>query len=318
MENWKKHAPIFEYRSQYDDRMRPWAGHVFFVYDLVRNIRPGKIVELGTQQGTSFYSILQAIKDSELNSEAYAVDSWEGDEHAVYDSKEGSKFYQFVSNTIREYYGSQNARLMKMLFDEAVAEFDDNSIDLLHIDGLHTYEAVSHDYNTWKGKLKQEAIVLFHDTQVADDDFGVWKFWKELKENEKGNVYIEFKHSYGLGVLFRGEKYKELAVLLRDKEREFNTYYSNLFERGYKHSTRFAEVEVSLHRAEEQLKASQKQADNLRKELKKTTKALNETREELNMTEVQLASSKAKYRSLVSRKYMIPYRFLMKVLGKEI
>lgn len=106
--------------------------------------------------------------------------------------------FRLVDATNQANYESFS-KLLRMTFDEALDLFQDASIELLHIDGLHTYEAVRHDFDSWRPKLAPGAVVLFHDTQVHEHDFGVWRLWAELQERYPRN--LEFSHSHGLGVL---------------------------------------------------------------------------------------------------------------------
>src|SRR6185503_3279335 len=71
--------------------------------------------------------------------------------------------------------------LLRMLFEEALARFSDESVDLVHIDGYHTYEAVRGDFEKWYPKVKPGGILLFHDILARLRDFGAWRFWAEAQ-----------------------------------------------------------------------------------------------------------------------------------------
>jgi len=216
MKKWNYATPYFEYETINSDWESPWSGHKNFGYDLLQNLKPSTVVELGTARGTSLFSFAQAVKDGNLKTEIYGVDTWEGDQHA---GAYGSKVFGMVSAIRSNLYPTVSVNLLKMYFQDALGKFADNSIDLLHIDGLHTYEAVKNDFTTWLPKLTPDAVVLFHDISESKDDFGVNKFWNELKA--KYNT-VEFHHSHGLGVLFLSDT---IALQFTDMESEWNIRY---------------------------------------------------------------------------------------------
>jgi len=172
-----------------------WVGHMPFAYWLMAECQPRIFVELGTHTGNSYFSFCQAVREKGLNTRCYAVDTWQGDEQAGF---YGGDVFERVNQHNESQYKSFST-LYRMTFDEAVVRFQDRSVDLLHIDGLHTYEAVRHDFETWFPKLAPGALVLFHDIKVTHGEFGVWKFWHELREKYPKNM--EFRHSHGLGVI---------------------------------------------------------------------------------------------------------------------
>ena len=166
-----------------------------FAYWLMTECQPKVFVELGTHTGNSYFSFCQAVRDKGLMTRCHAVDTWKGDSQAGF---YGDNVFELVNRHNESQYKSFST-LYRMTFDEALAKFDDKLIDLLHIDGFHTYEAVRHDFESWLPKLAPGAIVLFHDIKVTDGEFGVWKFWAELKQKYPQN--FEFSHSHGLGVI---------------------------------------------------------------------------------------------------------------------
>ena len=180
-----------------------WAGHIPFAAWLISEFNPNIFVELGTHSGNSYFAFCQSVRSNQLKTKCYAIDTWEGDRHAGNYSED---IYLKVKKNNNLHYGDFS-RLLRMTFDVALSQFKDHSIDLLHIDGLHTYEAVKHDFESWLPKLSRNAVVLFHDTNVRERDFGVWQYWDELKKSYSFN--LEFLHSHGLGVLIINNKISE-------------------------------------------------------------------------------------------------------------
>jgi len=172
-----------------------WVGHLPFASWVIQQISPKIFVELGTHSGNSYFTFCQSVVESGISVKCFAIDTWQGDAHS---GTYGNEIFTKVSDHNQKYY-ADISQLLRTTFDDAVNYFNDESIDLLHIDGLHTYEAVRHDFEIWLPKLAPGAIVVFHDTNVREHGFGVWKLWEELQSIYHNN--LEFLHSHGLGVL---------------------------------------------------------------------------------------------------------------------
>jgi GT2 family glycosyltransferase len=201
-----------------------WSGHIPFAFWLAKAATPSVFVELGTHSGNSYSAFCQGFVRNGLPTRAFAIDTWRGDEHA---GTYGEAIYQDL-HTFNESQFQGFSKLLRTEFDKAREYFADGSIDLLHIDGLHTYEAVKHDFDMWLPTLSRSAVVVFHDTNVRERDFGVWKLWKELKGQYPS---FEFVHSEGLGILGVGpEQSALLQRLFQLKENSpFTTILRTMF-----------------------------------------------------------------------------------------
>src|ERR1019366_9374788 len=133
----------------------------------------------------------------------------------------------------RTHYSSFS-HLMRMTFDEAVPYFSDGSIDVLHIDGHHSYESVSSDFESWIRKVRPGGIVLFHDICIRTAGFGVWRFWEEICASFP---HFAFAHNAGLGVIVNpgselpGRFIPELLAADSEEQTRIRLYYAALAER---------------------------------------------------------------------------------------
>ena len=103
--------------------------------------------------------------DSEFNSLLLiCIDTFEGnhDDHLpeVYTYPKTHDMYaEFVKNTAP----FDNIEVLRMRSDDAYEQIEDNSLDLLFIDGDHSYECIKSDLLLYKNKVKRRGILLLHD-----------------------------------------------------------------------------------------------------------------------------------------------------------
>ena len=175
-----------------------WHFHIPFAFVIMAMLKPERFIELGTHKGDSYCAFCQAVDELGLNTACYAVDSWQGDDQTGF-------YSEAVYEELRAYhdplYGGFSS-LMKCLFDDGLGYFANGSIDLLHIDGHHSYESVRHDFEAWLPKMSKRGVILFHDTNVREREFGVWRFWLEVKDLYPS---FDFLFGSGLGALAVGE-----------------------------------------------------------------------------------------------------------------
>lgn len=176
-----------------------WERHIPFAFYLTDVLRPRTIVELGVCTGLSYFAFCQAVAWLRLDTQTTGVDNWGGDQGGYF--YDGDDVYRQVSDYNGRYPFS---RLIRANFSDAVSAFDDESIDLLHIDGDHLYESVYADFRNYRPKLSADAIVLFHDTRVGGTS-GVWRVFEALEYPK-----FEFFHACGLGMVGMGRIKDEL------------------------------------------------------------------------------------------------------------
>jgi hypothetical protein len=174
-----------------------WLAHIPLTPILVALVRPQVLVELGTHAGDSYLAFCRAVQGLKMPARCTAVDTWKGDPQASFYGPE-------VLQRLRELHDAPFgafSRLMQCTFDEARPAFAEGSVDLLHIDGMHEYESVRHDFETWLPTVSPRGIVIFHDTTERGATFGVYRFWDEVAGRYPS---YNLPYGHGLGLLAVG------------------------------------------------------------------------------------------------------------------
>lgn len=179
--------------------------------------QPETVLELGTFLGGTLYVWARALESVE---QVVTVDKpvWTDLVH------EGRRelFPTFAADVrIDLVYGdSHDDRTV-----EAVADRLRGEVDLLFVDGDHTYEGVREDFETYRELLGGDGVVAFHDVRrhAADDDerrqrlaavedltadlvavgrpeWGVSEFWTEVREEYESREFLAHPDQLGKGI----------------------------------------------------------------------------------------------------------------------
>jgi predicted O-methyltransferase YrrM len=168
---------------------------------IVQQAKPKTVVEIGTcNGGTLFLLSYAASPDAKIIS----IDLPYGKFGGGYPKWAGKLYENFAT-------GKQSISLIREdshkveTLEKLKAIIGNGKIDVLFIDGDHTYEGVKRDFNLYGGLVRKGGIIALHDVAVhTDEKCNVNLFWDELKKERKTVEIIEDpKQGWGgIGVVF--------------------------------------------------------------------------------------------------------------------
>ena len=132
------------------------------------------IVEIGSYLGASTTFLAAAAKENQ--SRVFCVDTWMNE-----GMTEGTRntYQEFISNTML--YQEQITPI-RGRSEEIAIEFEE-PIDLLFLDGDHSYSGCRLDIESWMPKVKSGGVIILHDYGWHE---GVKKVvWELIKPREK-------------------------------------------------------------------------------------------------------------------------------------
>lgn len=192
----RKHYHARDHNGNYDKNN---LGFGFIHYSLIRNIRPKRVLVVGSQRGYVPAICALACKD-------------EGEGHVDFvdagyklSDKNGWGGIGVWKDIKDDYWKSLEIERFITMHNERTQDFIpwSGGYEYIYIDGDHSYKGVVDDYEWFWESLNEGGYMVFHDVSVdKDTDWGkcgVKRFWDELVKHKR--EYLTLPFEAGLGIL---------------------------------------------------------------------------------------------------------------------
>jgi methyltransferase family protein len=163
------------------------SAKALVIADLIARFGVRDTIEIGVYRGRSLLPVAAMLRIAGAGV-ATGIDPWSIDEalqedtHAVgpevnewVRSHPWEETYQSVVQRVEDYRLAEHCRILRMTSEEAVAEFEDESVNLVHVDGNHDQAAVERDVELYLPKIRPGGFVVLDDAS--------WRSIRPVVEN---------------------------------------------------------------------------------------------------------------------------------------
>jgi hypothetical protein len=172
--------------------------------DTLKDVEIHTVIEIGTANGGVFFMLCQLASDFATILSIDLPDGKFGPGKPLPPIEKLSgyaKAYQDLHFIRDDSHKEKTLKLTKDIFK------DKAEIDLLFIDGDHTYEGVKKDYEMYSPLVKEGGIIIFHDILFHPRNPGceVERFWNEVKIGKTHSEITDMDISWwgGIGVIWK-------------------------------------------------------------------------------------------------------------------
>jgi predicted O-methyltransferase YrrM len=166
---------------------------------IVRKLEPLTVLEIGTHKGGTLFLWTCFAK---RNATIVSIDLPGGKFGGGYSRLRAALFRRFAKQkqSLHLLRADSHAR---QTFEVAKNLLGGSGVDLLFIDGDHTYDGVKMDWEMYSPLVREGGIVVFHDIAANYEDTQVKRLWDSIKVGFRHQEYVANPEGfYGIGVLF--------------------------------------------------------------------------------------------------------------------
>jgi hypothetical protein len=183
------------------DKKQFFLGFGLIHYALVRNVKPARILCIGSKQGFIPAILALACKDNGGGHVDF-VDAGYDETNRV-NHWGGVGFWNNID--IRNHFGKIGVARHITSFIMTTAKFDKKypkrKYDYVYLDGDHSYWGVKKDFKYFWPRLTKDGFMVLHDIsergRLSEGVYGTERFWKEMTTKNK----ISFPLNSGLGII---------------------------------------------------------------------------------------------------------------------
>ncbi len=175
-----------------------------FINEIKKN-KPKIILEIGTSEGGTLFFF---SKFASLDAKIITIDLPIVRDYASYSPAKIPfyKLYRLRHQKIhfirKDSHKSSTVKKIKKILKQ-------NRVDLLFIDGDHSYEGVKNDFEAYVSLVAKNGIIAFHDIvkHLPDSNCKVFNFWNEIKGNYEYKEIISKDNEQwaGIGLIIKNK-----------------------------------------------------------------------------------------------------------------
>jgi predicted O-methyltransferase YrrM len=186
-------------------------GFGFLYYALVRSLRPGHVVVIGSGYGFSVVCLALGLKDNAMGTLTFVDPSYSVIRNGPFRTLGGTNQWADPAK-VRAHFGRFGVAGIvthhRLTSAEFFSQYDDlrlPSIDVAFIDGNHAYDEVRADFLNAMGRAGRGAYVLLHDTNIYVREFvrhaGVNRWLNVLRAHPDQFELVDFPFSSGVAIV---------------------------------------------------------------------------------------------------------------------
>lgn len=177
-------------------------SEIYELVNLVSNIKPQVVVEIGTQRGGTLFLLSRVAAN---NGTVISIDLPNGRFGGGYFNWRVFLYKSFAQSAQRIHLVRGDSHKLDTI-NGLIAILEGRPIDFLFLDGDHTYEGVRKDLQMYGRLVREGGMVALHDIVVTPyrDGCNVNKLWEEIKLTHNHLEFVKDcnQKGSGLGVIY--------------------------------------------------------------------------------------------------------------------